>query len=315
MANHDAEGGKQRIHYEAGIPILETSLERIEREQAEAKNRDKLYSDEQLKINRQQLKVNEMLMAFTFLLALTSVLSGGISLYQAGISKTSANAAKSAAETAGQTLTEMQKNSKASGDEFSQQLAQLTAQAKDTGTLATQALNQAAAQKGQLEEIKSTDRAFIFVRGISTVVFKSVNGEPGFQTFVDWQNSGTTPAKHLAIQTNSGAGNQFGPSFTFTFAGGTKPTPTMIGPKTDELIWVGDASSGYVLKSIYQSNAGWYVYGRAIYDDVFGAHHLTEFCWQARTANISPETITYFPCGDDNSKYNCSDRECEDYQQ
>lgn len=66
----------------AEFPSLRPSSKKIEREQAEAKNRDTLYRGEQLKINRQQLKVNSRLMIFTGLLVLTSVIGGGISIYR-----------------------------------------------------------------------------------------------------------------------------------------------------------------------------------------------------------------------------------------
>jgi hypothetical protein len=83
-----------------GVPLFETKLEKIEREQAEAKNRDTLYRGEQLKINRQQLKVNSRLMVFTGLLVFTSVVTGGISLYQARVSKIASRAAEDAANAA-----------------------------------------------------------------------------------------------------------------------------------------------------------------------------------------------------------------------
>src|SRR5579859_4161170 len=108
MSAQETNDSGKHIHYQAGVPVLETQLERIEREQTEARDRDRLYKDEQLEINRQQLTVNKRLMIFTFLLVVTSAITSGISLYQANISKASADAAKSAAETASKTLKEMQ---------------------------------------------------------------------------------------------------------------------------------------------------------------------------------------------------------------
>jgi hypothetical protein len=100
--------GGEHIHFEGGVPVFETQLERIEREQAETKNRDKLYKDEQLEITRQQLRVNSWLMVFTLLLVITSCVASGISLYQARISRISATAAKDAVGVASRTLCETQ---------------------------------------------------------------------------------------------------------------------------------------------------------------------------------------------------------------
>ena len=149
MANHDAGEGREGIHYEGGIPVFESPLERIEREQSEAKKGDKLYRDEQLTINRQQLRVNKRLMIFTFLLVLTSLISGVISIYQAGIAKDSANAAKSAAETASQTLTEMKSGS---GAQDTHTLAQQAV------TQATQTTNLATAADAQATELRESIR-------------------------------------------------------------------------------------------------------------------------------------------------------------
>jgi hypothetical protein len=153
LANHDAGDGREGIHYEGGIPVFESPLERIEREQGAAKNRDKLYRDEQLTINRQQLRVNKLLMIFTSLLVLTSIISGAISIYQSRIAKDSANAAKSAAYTASQTLTEMKSGS---GAQDTHTLAQqAVTQATQTTNLATAAETQATELR---ESIRQTGR-------------------------------------------------------------------------------------------------------------------------------------------------------------
>lgn len=119
MTGHDTDGG-DHIHFEGGVPVLETPLQRIEREQAEAKQRDKLYKDEQLEINRRQLEINRQqlgvntwLMTFTFLLVITSTITSLISLYQARISRISANAARDAVGVASRTLGETQRSNTA----------------------------------------------------------------------------------------------------------------------------------------------------------------------------------------------------------
>jgi hypothetical protein len=80
---------------EGDIPVFDSELDAIRREQAAAKQRDENYKDAQLSINRK-------MMLFTGFLVLCSLLTGGISIYQAHVSKISADAAASAAQTAAQ---------------------------------------------------------------------------------------------------------------------------------------------------------------------------------------------------------------------
>ncbi len=87
-------------HLEDGIPVLDTKLDEIQREQVEAKKRDKQYSDEQLRLNRKMAW-------FTAALVFTSAVAGAIGVWQARIANKSANAAESAAQTAKDTLGEM----------------------------------------------------------------------------------------------------------------------------------------------------------------------------------------------------------------
>lgn len=198
--------------------------------------------------------------------------------------------------------------------EMQGQIDQMSRLADNAKSEADRTKDLAATAAGQLKEIKSTDRAFIFVPSVSAVASKGADGSPGFVTFFSWQNSGSTTTKNLQIESNVGPAKQFGPSFAFTFPIGSKRIPTMIGPKSEETIWTSVADYAYIIRSIYTTNGGWYAYGRATYNDVFGKGHLTEFCWQAAPATVSPEKMDYYPCVDPNSKYNCSDRECEDYK-
>lgn len=124
MPTDDTPKNDPKFHLEGGIPVLNTELDEIKREQREAKKRDKEYKDEQVRLDRRMVW-------FTAALVLTSIVSGAISAWQATIANKSANAATSAAATAKDTLNEIQKGG------------------TDTHELAVQARNEA----NQIKEI------------------------------------------------------------------------------------------------------------------------------------------------------------------
>jgi len=65
------------IHYEGGIPILDTRLNEIERKQAEAESRDKNYKDDQIAINRRLVHATSALVIATIVMGA----AGGIQLW------------------------------------------------------------------------------------------------------------------------------------------------------------------------------------------------------------------------------------------
>lgn len=135
---------------EHGVPVLETPIEKIERQQREAKERDRLYKDRQLDLEETQVKINTRIGWFTGLLVLASIITGGITLYQAHTSKIAAEAAKSAADTAAATLKEMQTGE---GSRDTHTLAeQAVKQSEQTTALAKAAERQADALKSSFEE-------------------------------------------------------------------------------------------------------------------------------------------------------------------
>ena len=100
MSSEDRNTNRDIFHYEKGIAILNTQLDEVKREAAEAKARDETYKAEQLTLNRQQVKLNRRYTWFTGMLVLISSISGVISIWQATIAQRSANAAGASAEAA-----------------------------------------------------------------------------------------------------------------------------------------------------------------------------------------------------------------------
>jgi hypothetical protein len=274
MSGHDTGGGGHS-HLEGGVPVLETQLERIEREQKEAKNRDRLYKDEQLQINRQQLKVNTLLMIFTCFLVVTSAITSFISLYQAKIAKISAIAARDAVAVASGTLDEAEKSE------------------------ARQAESNRLSLKSAIDNFHLDQRAWV---GVDNIVGAPAKGQ-SFVIQVYVKNTGKTPAMNVEpwkrvealarmphVQPNCRRGLASGPTKSngFLNPGGT-------------FLLVLNPSHGLPLqqelKDILGAKKSLYVYGCLIYDDVFRSPHWLTYC-----SSWDEKSNSYAPC----EKYNDS---------
>jgi hypothetical protein len=185
-------------------------------------------------------------------------------------------------------------------------------QTDQTKTIAQQAGNQSATQLGQLNEIKATDRAFIFVKSVDTVIGPAINGDKAYAWNVAFENSGTTPTKDLTLAVKCGFGGQFGDPVDVGGISEGDGFHAMIGPKSVQLAPSRCAAlANFVFQ---QSEKGWYVFGFARYKDVFRAQHLTEFCWQNRPYLSRAEEPHMAPCLDSGARFNCVDKECADYK-
>lgn len=267
MSGHDTGSGGH-IHFEGGVPVLETRLERIEREQTEAKDRDTLYKDEQLEINRQQLRVNTLLMIFTFFLVLASAITSSISLYQARISKISAIAARDAVAVASRTLDETQTSN------------------------ARQAESNRVSLNATIDNFHLDQRAWV---GVDNIVGAPVKGQPFvITTYV--KNTGKTPAmnvhawKHVAPLARM-------PNVASDCRGGLASGPTksnaFLNPGGTYLL-VLNPSHGQPLpqelKEALTAGNSLYVYGCLTYDDVFKSPHWLTYCsfWDEKSNGYDP---------------------------
>jgi hypothetical protein len=118
------------VHYEGGIPVFNTRLDKLEKEANEAKDRDDEY-------RKKQLQLNSRLVWFTALLAAVGVIGGAISAYQTHIASINAAAAQANAAAAEGMVGEMKKSG------------------NDTHALAEQAGKQADAAKLSADAAKS----------------------------------------------------------------------------------------------------------------------------------------------------------------
>lgn len=161
----------------------------------------------------------------------------------------------------------------------------------------------AEAASDQLHEIKSADRAFIFVQKVSVASLRTGVGLPTLTWTVDVVNSGTTQAKHLMFTAACAPG--IGGKDPLDLKSLGRPVPMFVGPKSTLSI-INCSSSPEV---VHSTPFGYFVFGRITYNDVFGDNHLTEFCWQyvRFSEEISGEGM--LQC----AQYNCADEECKDF--
>ena len=321
MPEDDDNRRDDRVHYEGGVPVFETQLERIEREQAEARERDKLYRDEQLRINRQQLRVNTRYMIFTFFLVITSMVTGGISLYQASIAKTSARAAESAAKTASATLKEIQTGQGAQDTHIL--ASQAVTQATQTTSLASAAERQATLTKEGLLDVQ---RAFVSVSALDIYPIKRSTGE------VDrWivnpivVNSGTTPTKNLYWII--GFGN---PVIASGPIDKEPPLDPPDYPSLSDLMHHKNMKRGTISPQVSIRNfttligftpdrlhttwivTGQFVYGAFVYGDVIDPipRHVTEFCFMFNSTALVDDQ--FLPPYERCAHHNCTDGACRE---
>jgi hypothetical protein len=190
--------------YDGDAILLPDRVDQLERDAEDAKERDKEYKDEQLKLDRRMA-------TFTGLLVVTSLISGGISIWQATLARKSANAAKSAAETAQRTLTEIHKGGTDThqlAESASNQVLEMKRNGNDTHFLAQAAERQAANTERLATEAKisaqTTHQALVLdQRPWVLAEHIELDHEPIFNQsfwFNGWiSNSGKTPATNVLM--------------------------------------------------------------------------------------------------------------------
>jgi hypothetical protein len=189
-----ADEGKPNIHYEHGLPVLNPQLSDIQREQQDAKKREK-----------EQLSLNQQMVNFTRVLAVCSIVAAFLSSWQSCIAKRSADAATSAAETATKTLNELH----ISGSDTHDLAVQAEKQSSNTEKFAKaaqeqaqaariQALNMGVVAKNAVRALASSQANFIdeqraWVAIFGSHVYPFANGQP-FKVDLDVANTGKSPS-------------------------------------------------------------------------------------------------------------------------
>jgi hypothetical protein len=207
-ADDSGDNPQHPFHLEGGIPIFNTRLDQLEREQAEAKTRDAEYKDEQLRIDRKMV-------LFTFLLVVCTAFVGGINYYQAHVANNGVQAAKKSADAAEKAAT----TAASALDENRQQFRDTLTQIKEQTTAQQTAANASiAAAKTARDSLNVSQRAYITIGRKDGVVggfIGSKNPTQNAELVMFFQNSGHVPAR-LSWGTSVG------------FVAGNPPVPTGI---------------------------------------------------------------------------------------
>jgi len=127
MSDQQASNETTTIHYEGGIPVLDTRISEVERKQAEAESRDQRYKEQQIFLNRRLVRATVALVVATIVMGMVGAIqvwyvhrqwkltSDGLSKMgdQIWAAKDAAYASKRASDTASQTLGQMQAQTRA----------------------------------------------------------------------------------------------------------------------------------------------------------------------------------------------------------
>jgi hypothetical protein len=166
--------------------------------------------------------------------------------------------------------------------------------------------------KDTLSANRASQRASVYLKNIDRQIGPGTDGKPVLIYTANWANGGTTETRGLKVWSvcDPGEPQYLGPDFKKFMAQHPEAlTQDSIGPNAVHAVWTCAASAESIIQQIYRN--GWFVYGRATYQDVFSASHVTEFCYQARFTTATVEGITLSTCSGAAAKHNCTDDECE----
>jgi hypothetical protein len=173
------------------------------------------------------------------------------------------------------------------------------------------------------DNLTSTRRAFVCFKNITAEPVMINRGLDGYKEAQHWGfnpcwvNMGDTPTKNLTISVNWKVFEYEIPK-DFNFLYDDKPNattniPMAIGPKGEVICGAFALHYLRILDPIMGSqNNHLYIWGEAIYDDIFDKPHLTRFCvkmifltQQIVEGHDKPTFIFYH-------RYNCYDDDCDE---
>ncbi len=270
LSAEDIDERREEMHREGDAILLPNRLEQVEREQAEARKRDKEYKDEQLRLNKWMAR-------FTGALVLTAIIAGGVSTYQAKVARQSADAALISAKAAESALEEMKKSS------------------ADTHALAeaakTQAINTGKAVDATVEQSRLDQRAWVGPKFTASI--RIVAGEVGVSEVII-TNTGRTPALNVWVKaTNTVQGIDETPTFNYPERPTARPKFGAISPGDGQKIVVQSVGpvSADLVDQLRNKQRIFRYYGLIHYEDIFGGTHETKFCYSLRE-----DMSTVYPC-------------------
>jgi hypothetical protein len=174
----------------------------------------------------------------------------------------------------------------------------------------TDAMN--AANEIGRKNLEAVQRAFVYVKENSIVAEKHPKtGETVFRFRTVWENSGTTPTRQLSMYISAlWRSDELPKGYAFPNVNQIEHFLTVLGPKA--IIWSNELFIPLkILQGVQQGTLHLYVYGAAIYKDVFNDNlqHVTKFC-----VKISASGDLSGPSGKitmtTHTEHNCADEDC-----
>jgi len=167
--------------------------------------------------------------------------------------------------------------------------------------------------------LHDSERAFVYVASVGHTKeatpsekepFKS--GVPGVALIVQTKNSGNTQARNTQLEStyciHTGK-NLPNLPLDFSFPETNPFEAPHLMPPGGDFTTARRIPEAELLKARTNSNVILYVWGTVKYDDIFGAHHKTEYCFDYIGWAIDPQgqTVPQFAfC----NRHNCDDRDC-----
>jgi hypothetical protein len=159
-------------------------------------------------------------------------------------------------------------------------------------------------------------RAYV---GVSNIIIPRDFDPPGdnavYHTYIEWKNSGRSNTVGLVLMTNCSPS-----AANFSFEDQPKAP---LQPTFNRISLGADASARFALCSgpvnrwltyATTDKQPMFIWGRAIYKDIFGQRHLTEFSYKMDNFNGNPRSKDFgasIVVAHDNI-HNCADEECGD---
>lgn len=184
-----------------------------------------------------------------------------------------------------------------------------------TGLLVLVTLGSIYVLKKTDDTLRAGQRAFVFVKFQPDhwTVAKKVGSETVRSFFIEWENNGNSQAKDLTVFLwcpRPSALNVVDPITAKSAP--TVEAPRLLGPK--QSVWGGYCNyRASELEDVRDHSVPMFIAAKAVYLDIFGEKHTTEFCTQIINLAGDLQNIGSVPTNDlvGCPKHNCADEECE----
>jgi hypothetical protein len=167
------------------------------------------------------------------------------------------------------------------------------------------------------DTLRAGQRAFVFVkRPISSwTAAKKIGDETVRSFYIEWENNGNSQAQYLKVTLWCPRPSAFDTIDPITADSkyDVAEAPRLLGPK--QSVWGGVCNyKASELTRVREQSIPMFIAAKAVYSDIFGEWHVTEFCTQIVSLQGDFESLQTVPTNDLIScpKHNCADDECKE---